>query len=229
MDFWSVIYDLCKGFSKTLELFALTLLIAIPLGMLFTLFLRVRFRPIRWIMNLIIWVIRGTPLLLQCVIITFVPSFLLNIPNKDFAALLHLETVNSLQFIFVLVAFSLNYACYFAVIFDGGLKNVSKGQQEAGVVLGLSGRQIFSKIVLLQAVRKIVAPMSNEIITLVKDTALARALGIMEVIMVAYEKVNKYAILSPLLYAGVFYLVFSALLTLLFHLLEKKVAHYEIA
>ena len=229
MDFWSIIYDLSNGFGVTLKLFALTLVLAIPLGILFTLFLRVRFRPIRWLMNALIWVIRGTPLLLQCVIITFVPSVLLGIPNKEFAGMLFLNTINDLQFLFVLIAFTINYACYFAVIFDGGIKNVSKGQYEAGMVLGLSGRQIFSRIILMQVIRKITAPMSNEIITLVKDTALARALGITEIILIAYEKVNKYAVLSPLLYAGVFYLVFSALLTVLFHFLEKKIAHYDIA
>ena len=229
MDFWSIIYDLSNGFGVTLKLFALTLVLAIPLGILFTLFLRVRFRPIRWLMNALIWVIRGTPLLLQCVIITFVPSVLLGIPNKEFAGMLFLNTINDLQFLFVLIAFTINYACYFAVIFDGGIKNVSKGQYEAGMVLGLSGRQIFSRVILMQVIRKITAPMSNEIITLVKDTALARALGITEIILIAYEKVNKYAVLSPLLYAGVFYLVFSALLTVLFHFLEKKIAHYDIA
>ena len=229
MNFWSIIYDLSNGFGVTLKLFALTLVLAIPLGILFTLFLRVRFRPIRWLMNALIWVIRGTPLLLQCVIITFVPSVLLGIPNKEFAGMLFLNTINDLQFLFVLIAFTINYACYFAVIFDGGIKNVSKGQYEAGMVLGLSGRQIFSRVILMQVIRKITAPMSNEIITLVKDTALARALGITEIILIAYEKVNKYAVLSPLLYAGVFYLVFSALLTVLFHFLEKKIAHYDIA
>lgn len=229
MDFWSIIYDLSMGFGVTLKLFALTLVLAIPLGMLFAFFLRVRFRPVRWLMNTFIWIIRGTPLLLQCIIITFVPSMLMGIPNKDFSAMLHLDSINDLQFLFVLIAFTVNYACYFAVIFEGGIKNVSKGQYEAGMVLGLSGRQIFTRVILMQVIRKIMAPMSNEIITLVKDTALARALSVTEIILVAYEKVNKYAVLSPLLYAGVFYLAFSALLTVLFHFMEKKIGHYEIA
>ena len=142
--------------------------------------------------------------------------------------MLHLDSINDLQFLFVLIAFTVNYACYFAVIFEGGIKNVSRGQYEAGMVLGLSGKQIFSRIILMQVIRKIMAPMSNEIITLVKDTALARALSVTEIILVAYEKVNKYAVLTPLLYAGVFYLAFSALLTLLFHFVEKKIGHYEI-
>lgn len=139
-----------------------------------------------------------------------------------------LNSISTLQFVFVLIAFSLNYACYFAVIFEGGIKNIPKGQYEAGQVLGLTKRQIFFHVVLMQVIRKIVAPMSNEVITLVKDTALARALSVTEIILVAYEKVNKYAVLSPLLYAGVFYLAFSGLLTILFHFLEKKIGYYEV-
>lgn len=228
MDFWSIIYDLCKGFSVTLKLFALTLVIAIPLGLIFAFLSMSRFKPLSWLMKTVIWVVRGTPLLLQCVIVTFIPSVLLNIPNKDFAAMLHLDSIATLQFVFVLIAFSLNYACYFAVIFEGGIRNIPKGQYEAGQVLGLTKRQIFFHIVLMQVIRRIVAPMSNEVITLVKDTALARALSVTEIVMIAYEKVNKYAVLSPLLYAGVFYLAFSGLLTVLFHFLEKKIGYYDV-
>ena len=228
MDFWKIIYDLCMGFGVTLKLFALTLLIAIPVGLLFAFLSMSRFKPLSWLMKTLIWVVRGTPLLLQCIIVTFIPSVLLKIPNKDFANMLHLSGVNDLQFVFVLVAFALNYACYFAVIFEGGIKNVPKGQSEAGQVLGLTKRQIFLHIVFMQVIRRIVAPMSNEVITLVKDTALARALSITEVILVAYEKVNKYAVLTPLLYAGIFYLAFSGLLTVLFHLLEKKIGYYDV-
>ena len=173
-------------------------------------------------------IMRGTPLLLQCIIVTFIPSVLMKIPNKELATVLHLNGVNDLQFLFVLIAFGLNYACYFAVIFEGGIKNVPKGQSEAGQVLGLTKRQIFFHVILMQVIRRIAAPMSTEIITLVKDTALARALSIAEIILIAYEKVNKYAVLTPLLYAGVFYLAFSGLLTLLFHLLEKKIGYYEV-
>lgn len=228
MNFWSVIYDLSKGFGVTLKLFALTLAIAIPLGLIFALVSMSRFKPLSALMKGIIWVVRGTPLLLQCIIVTFVPSVLFGIPNMEFADMLHLNRMSDLLFLFALIAFSLNYACYFAVIFEGGIKSIPKGQYEAGQVLGLSKRQIFFKVVLMQVIRRIIAPMSNEIITLVKDTALARTLGIAEVIMVAYEKVNKYVILSPLLYAGVFYLVFSGLLTILFHLLEKKLSYYQV-
>ncbi|MBQ8415512.1 MAG: amino acid ABC transporter permease [Clostridia bacterium] len=229
MDFWLIMSDLCKGFGETLKLFALTLVIAIPLGLLLSFCSMSRFKPLSWLTKGFIWISRGTPLLLQCVIVTFVPSVVLHIPNKDFMKLLHLDSIASLQFLFVLIAFGINYACYFAVIFEGGIKNVPKGQREAGQVLGMTKRQIFTHVILMQVVRKIVAPMSNEIITLVKDTALARTLGVAEILMVAYEKVNYYAVLSPLLYAGGFYLAFSGLLTVLFHLLEKKIGYYEVA
>lgn len=228
MDFWSIIFDLGEGFGVTLKLFALTLVIAIPVGLLFAFMSLSKFKPLSYFMKGLIWVIRGTPLLLQCIIVTFIPSVLFKIPNKDFAAMLHLDAIVDLQFLFVLFAFSLNYACYFAVIFEGGIKNIPKGQYEAGQVLGLTKGQIFSRIVLMQVIRRITAPMSNEIITLVKDTALARALGVIEVIMVAYDKVNEYVILTPLLYAGLFYLLFSGLLSILFHLVEKKLSYYQV-
>ena len=142
--------------------------------------------------------------------------------------MLHLGTMADLQFFFVHIAFSLNYACYFAVIYEGGIKAIPKGQYEAGQVLGMTKTQIFFRVVLMQMVRRIVSPMSNEVITLVKDTALARALSVIEIIAIAYEKVNKYAVLTPLLYAGLFYLAFSGLLTLLFHLLDKKLSYYTV-
>ena len=228
MNTWSVLYDLCVGFGVTLKLFALTLVISIPLGLLFAVLSMVKFKPVSLLMRLIIWVVRGTPLLLQCVVVTFIPSVLLKIPNKDFAAALGIDTMADLQFVFVLVAFALNYACYFAVIYEGGIKAIPKGQYEAGQVLGMTKSQIFFRVVLMQMVRRITSPMSNEVITLVKDTALARALSVIEIIAIAYEKVNKYADLTPLLYAGVFYLVFSGLLTILFHLLEKKLSYYTV-
>ena len=228
MSFWSIIYDLGKGFSLTLELFALTLLFAIPLGLLFAFCSMSKFKPLSYLMKGVIWVVRGTPLLLQCIIVTFIPSILFDIPNKELLSILHLNRTADLQFLFVLIAFSLNYACYFAVIFEGGIKSIPKGQYEAGKVLGLNRRQIFWRVILMQVVRRVSAPMSNEIITLVKDTALARALGIAEIILVAYEKVNKYVILTPLIYAALFYLVFSGLLTILFHYLDKKLSYYQV-
>ena len=223
-----MIYDLCIGFGVTLKLFALTLVFSIPLGFILAFMSMSKIKPISLITKLFIWVIRGTPLLLQCLIVTFVPSMLFGIPNKDFKEFLGLETMADLQFMFVLFAFVVNYACYFSVIIEGGIKNISVGQHEAGKVLGMTKWQIFRHVVLMQVVRKVTAPMSNEIITLVKDTALARALSVIEIIAVAFEKVNKYAVLSPLLYSCLFYLAFSGLLTLLFYYVEKKLSYYSV-
>lgn len=228
MDFWGMIYDLCMGFGVTLKLFALTLLFAIPLGFVLAFLSMTKIKPISILTKFFIWIIRGTPLLLQCLVVTFVPSMLFGIPNKDFKEMLGLETMADLQFMFVLVAFVINYACYFSVIIEGGIKNISVGQHEAGKVLGMTKWQIFRHVVLMQVVRKITAPMSNEIITLVKDTALARALSVIEIIAVAFEKVNKYAVLSPLLYSCLFYLAFSGLLTLIFYYIEKKLSYYSV-
>ena len=227
MNTWSILYDLCMGFGVTLKLFALTLVIALPLGLIFALFSMSKFKPLAYLMKTFIWIIRGTPLLLQCVVVTFIPSVLLKIPNKDFASALG-TSITGLQFYFVLFAFALNYACYFAVIYEGGIKSIPRGQYEAGQVLGMTKTQIFFRVVLMQMVRRIVSPMSNEVITLVKDTALARALSVIEIIAIAYEKVNKYAVLTPLLYAALFYLAFSGLLTLAFHFIDKKLSYYSV-
>ncbi len=228
MDFWGVIFDLCQGFSVTLKLFALTLVFAIPLGFVLAFLSMVKFKPISFLTKVFIWIIRGTPLLLQCLLVTFIPSMVFDIPNKDFQSMLGIRTMADLQFGFVLFAFVINYACYFAVIIEGGIKNVSIGQHEAGKVLGMTKGQIFRHVILMQVVRKITAPMSNEIITLVKDTALARALSVIEIIAIAFEKVNKYAVLSPLLYTSLFYLAFSGILTILFHYIEKKLSYYSV-
>ncbi len=227
MNTWSILYDLCMGFGVTLKLFALTLVIALPLGLGFALLSMSKLKPLAYLMKTFIWIIRGTPLLLQCVVVTFIPSVLLKIPNKDFAAAIG-TSITDLQFYFVLFAFALNYACYFAVIYEGGIKAIPRGQYEAGQVLGMTKTQIFFRVVLMQMVRRIVSPMSNEVITLVKDTALARALSVIEIIAIAYEKVNKYAVLTPLLYAALFYLAFSGLLTLAFHFIDKKLSYYSV-
>ena len=226
-DFWPFIVQMGEGFSLTLKLFALTLVIAIPIGLFFAVLSMLPFKPVSYLMKSIIWMVRGTPLLLQCIIVSFVPWYGFGIPNKDVAAFFN-SPMKDLQFLFVLIAFSLNYACYFAVIFEGGIKSIPKGQYEAGHVLGLTKRQIFFKIVLPQVVRRIVAPMSNEIITLVKDTALANALSVIEIIAVANHFRNDYVVLSPLIYAGLFYLLFSGILTIVFHLIEKKLSYYQV-
>ena len=223
----NIFYDMLSGFGVTLQLFFLTLLFAIPLGLVIALGAMSRIPPLRWFMRGLIWVIRGTPLLLQCIVVSFVPSVIFHIPNKDVATFFGMS-ISSLQFVFVLIAFSLNYACYFAVIYEGGIKSIPSGQYEAGDVLGLTRGQTFSHIVFPQVVRRILQPMSNEIITLVKDTALAKALGVVEILMVANDKVNLSGKIYPLLGAGAFYLLFSGLLTLFFRFAEKKTSYYKV-
>lgn len=222
-----ILYDMLSGFGVTLQLFFMTLLFAIPLGLLIALGAISRIPPLRWFMRGLIWVIRGTPLLLQCIVVSFIPSVVFHIPNKDVATFFGMS-ISSLQFVFVLIAFSLNYACYFAVIYEGGIKSIPSGQYEAGDVLGLTRGQTFTHIVFPQVVRRIIQPMSNEIITLVKDTALAKALGVVEILMVANDKVNLSGKIYPLLGAGVFYLMFSAVLTLFFRFAEKKTSYYKV-
>ncbi len=221
-----VLGNMVQGFGVTLSLFGLTLLFALPLGLVFALLSMAKFKPVSYLMKGIIWVVRGTPLLLQCIVVSFIP-YVFGIENLAVAGFLNIS-ITSLQFVFVLIAFALNYACYFAVIYEGGIRNVPKGQYEAGQVLGMTKTQIFFKVVLMQVVRKITAPMSNEIITLVKDTALAKALSVAEILFYANEAVNNYVDLSPLLYAGLFYLAFSGILTIVFHLIEKKLSYYQV-
>ena len=222
-----IFYDLLVGFGVTLELFFLTLLFALPLGLLIALGSMSKLPPLRWLLRGIVWIVRGTPLLLQCIVVSFVPSVLFATPNKLLASALGLS-ISGLQFFFVLIAFSLNYACYFAVIYEGGIKSIPLGQYEAGAVLGLTRGQTFIHIIFPQVGRRILQPMSNEVITLVKDTALAKALGVVEILMVANDKVNLSGQLYPLIGAGAFYLLFSGCLTLFFRFLEKKLAYYKV-
>ena len=213
--FLPVTLELLGGFWETLKVFALTLLFSIPLGLVICFGSMSRFSPLKFLTRGFVWIIRGTPLMLQLIIIFYGPGLLFGVTALP-------------RFTATIVAFAINYACYFSEIYRGGIESIPQGQYEAGQVLGMTKAQIFFKVVLLQVVKRIVAPMSNEVITLVKDTALARALSVIEIIAIAYEKVNKYADLTPLLYAGVFYLVFSGLLTILFHLLEKKLSYYTV-
>ena len=229
-QFLVVCSRLAEGFVSSVFLFVLTLIIALPLGLLISFCTMSKFAPLSMLSKLVVWVLRGTPLMLQIFAIFYLPGLLM--PGFKWPAMstgwAWFDTTFSSRFIAALVAFGINYAAYFSEIYRGGIQSISQGQYEAGQVLGMTKLQIFFHVILMQVIRKIMAPMSNEVITLVKDTALARALSITEIILVAYEKVNKYAVLSPLFYAGAFYLAFSGILTLLFHLLEKKVCYYEV-
>ncbi len=203
-----------NGFLMTLKLFGMTLLFAIPLGLIISFGLMSKFKPLKAVTNAFVWVIRGTPLMLQLIIVYYGPGL---IWGGDL-----LERFNA-----VLIAFVINYACYFSVIYRGGIESISQGQYEAGQVLGMTKSQIFFKVVLLQVIKRIIAPMSNEIITLVKDTSLARIIAVYEIIFVAQNYIKTDGIIWPLFYTAVFYLLFSGILTVLFNFLEKKLDYFK--
>lgn len=215
--FGEVTITLLQGFGKTLELFALTLLFALPLGLLICFGSMSRVKILSTVINAIIWVIRGTPLLLQLLVIYYGPGI---ISNQK------IGFTNGTRFLAALIAFVINYACYFAVIYRGGIQSVPVGQREAGKVLGMTNSQIFRKIVFLQVIKNITPPISNEIITLVKDTSLARVIAVYEIIWAGETYIKHGGLIWPLFYTGVFYLVFSALLTWIFNTIEKKLAYF---
>lgn len=226
MNFSVVMGELLTGFGNTVLLFAVTLVFALPIGLIISLGSISRIKPVKYVVKCIVWVIRSTPLMLQVLLVSLVPRYVFGTLNKELAAFFGVS-IKTLMFIFVAVAFIVNYACYFSEIYRGAVVSVPKGQKEAGKVLGLTRGQIFSKIVLFQVLKKIVAPMSNEFMSLVKDTALASVLGVVDLYTAANGLVNTYVVLSPLLYAAVFYLVFNGLLSLLFGYIEKKTAFYK--
>ncbi|MBQ8807788.1 MAG: amino acid ABC transporter permease [Clostridia bacterium] len=212
--FLNVTYQLWIGFQFTLKLFLLTLVFSLPLGLIVSFGSMCRFRPLKWLTKTFVWIIRGTPLMLQLIIIFYGPGLL--------GANFHLD-----RFLAALIAFVINYSCYFSEIYRGGIESISKGQYEAGQVLGLTKTQVFFRIVLLQVVKRIVPPMSNEIITLVKDTSLATTIGLQEIIFVANRFQSVEVMLWPLFYTGVFYLAFCGGLTLLFGYIEKKLSYFR--
>lgn len=221
--FQTVIGALNEGFLQTFKLFAITLIGALPLGLLISFGSMSRFTPLRWLMRLIVWIIRGTPLMLQLIIIFYVPGYVL--PNNPWA------TVGDGRFMAACIAFIINYACYFSEIYRGGIQGVPVGQQEAGLVLGMTKTQIFFKVKLLQMVKRILPPMSNEIITLVKDTSIARIIAFQEVIWAGYAFLkgsHGYSgLIWPLFFTGVYYLVFNGALTLFFGWLERKLNYFR--
>lgn len=231
--FMTVSKSLAEGFLVTLELFALTLLFALPLGLVFSFASMSRLKPIKWIMKTFIWIIRGTPLMLQLIVIYYGPGLvgawaqgqLGETSNFFIEWLASWHTLD--RFLAALIAFVVNYACYFSEIFRGGIESISRGQYEAGQVLGMTKLQVFFRVVLLQVVKRIIAPMSNEIITLVKDTSLARTIAVYEVIWAGQSFIKSDGLLWPLFYTAVFYLIFCGLLTLLFGWLEKKLSYFR--
>lgn len=228
MTFLDVTLYLLDGFKITFFLFLLTLIFSLPLGLLISFCSMSRFRPLKSITKVLVWIIRGVPLMLQIFIIYYVPGFIgFNIfAPVDIYFVLNFGIEDMGRFLAALIAFSINYACYFSEIFRGGIESISRGQYEAGQVLGLTKKQIFKKIVLVQVIKRIVPPMSNEIITLVKDTALANAILVSEIIMQA-NKLAAKAMIWPLFYAGVFYLIFVGVLTVLLGKLEKRLSYFK--
>ena len=214
MDFLGVNAQLLGGFKYTLLIFFITLVAAIPLGLPIALGSMSRFKPLRWISRAFVWVIRGTPLMLQIMVVFYVRGIVFVKPFRS-------------RIIAVIIAFIINYAAYFSEIYRGGIESIPVGQYEAGQVLGLTKTQTFFKVVLFQVVKRIMAPMSNEVITLVKDTSLANVIAVGELIMSAQNIVKVYAIIWPLFYTAIFYLIFCGVLTLLFNALEKKLNYYR--
>ena len=217
--FWTVTLSLLSGMGQLLKLFFLTLLFSLPLGLLIAFALRSRCKPVSWLFNVIVWIIRGTPLMLQLIIIFYGPGKWCD--NNIWAYF------SDGRMAACVVAFVINYACYFAVIYKGGIEGVPVGQQEAGQVLGMTKSQIFFKVTLLQMVKRIVPPMSNEIITLVKDTSLARIIAVTELIKAGESYMKSAGIIWPLFYTAVFYLAFVGILTLLFNYIERKLSYFR--
>ena len=207
-QFLQITLELLEGFGTTCLIFIIPLALSLPIGLLVAFGSMSGFKPLRAVVRTFVWIIRGTPLLLQILFIFYGPALLFNVPVMP-------------RLIAVLVAFVINYACYFSEIYRGGIESVPRGQYEAGQVLGMTRGQIFFRVILLQVVKRIVPPMSNEIITLVKDTSLARVIVVTEILKVAENWLLK-GLVWPIFYTAVFYLLFVGLLTLLFRWLEKK-------
>lgn len=229
--FGSVTLSLLEGFGVTLKIFALTLLFSIPLGLVIAFGSMSKIKPVRWLVKIFVWIIRGTPLMLQLVAIFFVPGFIGMWASRFGSSNPFMEFLASFtvpdRFFAVMVAFVINYSCYFSEIYRGGIESMPKGQYEAGYVLGMTKMQVFFKVILFQVIKKIVPPMSNEIITLVKDTSLARVISVYEIIWAAQKFAKTDGLVWPIFYTGVFYLVFSGVLTLLFGYIEKRLNYYK--
>ena len=214
----SVTVSLAQGMWVAVEIFFLTLLFSLPLGLLVAFGSMSKWAPVRWVFNTVVWVIRGTPLMLQLLIIFYVPGLL------DHNIWAHIGIG---RLVATVVAFTINYACYFSVIYRGGIQGVPIGQREAGEVLGMTRSQIFFKVTLLQMVKRIMPPMSNEIITLVKDTSLARIISVYELTFTGYSFMKSSGLVWPLFYTGVFYLLFVGVLTILFSYIERRLNYFR--
>lgn len=213
MSFVQVSLTLLEGFLQNCYLFGATLLLALPLGLIISMGSMSKFKPIKYITKAFVWVIRGTPLMLQLFVVFYVPGLVFGTPMKS-------------RMTAALIAFVINYSAYFSEIYRGGIESIPKGQYEAGQVLGMTKSQIFFKVVLMQVVKRIIPPMSNEIITLVKDTSLARVIAVSEILMEATD-FSSQGLIWPLFYTALFFLAFCGGLTLLFNFIEKKFDYYR--
>ena len=209
----NAITSLNEGFLFNLQLFGITLLLAIPLGRVIALGSMSKFLPLKWLTKTFVWIIRGTPLMLQLFVVLYGPGILFDIPMSN-------------RFLAAEVAFVINYACYFSEIYRGGIESIPKGQYEAGAVLGMTRTQVFFKVVLLQVVKRITPAMGNEVITLTKDTSLARVIGVTEIIMSA-ERFTKQGLIWPLFSTGLYFLVMNGILTVLLSRIEKKMDYFK--
>ena len=230
MSFWEVTLHLWEGFEISLLIFAVTLLCGVPLGLPIAFCSMSKLKPLRAVSKVFVWIIRGVPLMLQIFIIYYVPGLLFDKPIfglVDCYFFLNYQIKDAGRIIAVLIAFTINYACYFSEIYRGGIESISKGQYEAGYVLGMTKGQIFRHIVLKQVIQRIVPPMSNEIITLIKDTALANCIIVCEIIKQAKELAATKALVWPLFYTGVFYLLFVGILTIVLGKAEKKLSYFR--
>ena len=232
MEFITVTQSLFEGFAITCLLFIFTLIFSLPLGLLISFCTMSKVKVVKGVFKVFVWVIRGVPLMLQLFIVYYLPGMLSPTGLNPFGQIdnylyFNWGLDNGGALLATLIAFAINYAAYFSEIFRGGIESIPKGQYEAGQVLGMTKGQIFKKVVLMQVVKRIMPPISNEVITLVKDTALARVIGVIEIIRKADLFASK-AIIWPLFYAGVFYLIFVGVLTILFNFIEKKLSYYKV-
>ncbi len=241
MSFFEITTFLANGFVISLIIFVVTLLVGIPLGLPIAFCSMSKFKPLKAVAKTFVWIVRGIPLMLQIFIIYYIPGLLFDNPifsqidrfiisnyviPQD-GSLTQMLLTNAGGLVAVLIAFSINYACYFSEIYRGGIESIATGQYEAGYVLGLTKKQVFRHIILKQVIKRIVPPMSNEIITLIKDTALANCIMIPEIIKQAKELAATQALVWPLFYTGLFYLIFVGLLTILLNRLEKKLDYFK--
>ena len=227
-QFISITLELLSGLASSVFLFLFTLLISLPLGLITCFATMSKFKPLSWLSQGAVLVLRGTPLMLQIFVIFYVPGLLFGFQWPSLSTgNVWFDSTFSTRFIAALVAFSINYAAYFSEIFRGGILSIPKGQFEAGAVLGMNKKEIFFKVILLQMVKRIVPPIGNEIITLVKDTSLANVIAVTELMFRAQQQLNK-GLIWPIFYAGLFYFLFNALVTYLLKLTERKLEYIKV-